>query len=235
MPARYAAIIPCYNVGKACIPVVTRTAPQVDFCVVVDDGSTDDTTEVLSKLKLNNLQILRHPKNMGKGSALVTGFRFVLQEHAEVDAVFTLDGDGQHDPSLISDFKEMFEQNRPDLIYGNRMLNASSMPAGRRSLNRFSNSIMTRICGQQIFDSQCGFRLYSKNLLNEVLNDLHTGTYVFETEILIQACRKGVRIGTVPISTIYSEQSKVLSHHNLLDVLRIARLMLAHSFRRSKN
>lgn len=235
MPAQYAAVIPCYNVGKACIPVVTQTASQVDLCVAIDDGSTDDTQAFLENLKLTNVRILSHKKNLGKGTALLTGFRFVLQEAKSIEVILTLDGDGQHDPAYIGKFKEMFEEIHPDLIYGNRMLNLAGMPTARRLLNRFSNWLMTRICGQQILDSQCGFRLYSRRLLQALIDELHTGRYVLESEILIKACRKGAKIAMIPISTIYSEQSNVLSHHNLYDVLRIARLMVSYFFRRHQS
>lgn len=235
MPAQFAALIPCYNVGKALIPVVTQTAFQVSLCVVVDDGSTDDTRKHLETLKLPNIHVLLHQKNLGKGAALLTGFRFLLQEGKSIEAVLTLDGDGQHDPSYIEKFKQVFEETRADLIYGNRMSNMSGMPTGRRLLNRFSNRLMTRICGQPIFDSQCGFRLYSQKLLAAVIDDLHTGRYVLETEILIEACQKGFKIEMIPISTIYSEQSNVLSHHNFYDVLRIGRLMVSYFFRRNES
>lgn len=235
MPVQYAAIIPCYNVGKACIPVVTQTASQVHLCVAVNDGSTDDTRAILEDLKLTNVRVLSHQNNLGKGTALLTGFRFVLQEAKSIQAILTLDGDGQHDPSYIKKFKQVFEEIHPDLIYGNRMLNLAEIPTGRRLLNRFSNWLMTRICRQQIFDSQCGFRLHSRKLLGAILDDLHTGRYVLETEILIKACREGFKIAVIPISTIYSEQSNVLSHHSLFDVLRIGRLMVSYYFRRHKS
>jgi glycosyltransferase involved in cell wall biosynthesis len=231
MPAQYAAVIPCYNVGKAILPVASATAAQVDVCVIVDDGSSDDTETHLKNLDLRNVSILSHDKNQGKGTALVTGFSWILEKKPEVNAVFTLDGDGQHDPSYIGKFKTLFDDAKPDLIYGNRMNNLSGMPKARQLLNRFSNWTMTRICGRPIFDSQCGFRLHSKSLLAEVLPTLTTNRYVLETEILVKACRRGFKIATIPISTIYSPESNVLSHHNLHDVVRIARFMVSYFFR----
>jgi glycosyltransferase involved in cell wall biosynthesis len=228
---RFAALVPCFNVGKACVPVLRQTIAQVAQCVAVDDGSSDDTYRYMQSLQSENLHLLQHPQNRGKGHALLTGFRFILSQPWEIEAILTLDGDGQHDPSLIPEFQSLYEMNRYDLIYGNRMLNLSGMPAHRRMLNAFSNWTMSRICSQAIADSQCGFRLYSTGFLEKVLDQMRTGRYEFETEILIKACRMKSRIASLTIPTIYSEQSAVLSHHSFPDVLRIAKLMAFNFFR----
>ena len=228
---RYAAIVPCYNVGRACIPVLEKTSAAVDLCIAVDDGSTDNTLASMRSLSAPNLKILTHDKNRGKGVALLTGFRAVLQEGGYA-AILTLDGDGQHDPSHISDFLTEFERAGQDLIIGNRMADRRPMPLHRQWLNRLSNWTISRVCRQPIADSQCGFRLYSANLLTRMLDHLRSGRYELETEILIKASRSGMKVGFVPVTTIYSAETNSLSHHNLFDVLRIARLVTVHFFRR---
>lgn len=230
MTSRFAALIPCYNVRRACIPVLTQASALVDLCVAVDDGSTDDTRAAMESLNLANLHILKHEKNQGKGAALVSGFRFLLEK--AVDAVITLDGDGQHDAGLIPRFTAEFASGRPDLICGNRMADQRTMPVHRKWLNRLSNRTISSICGRPIHDSQCGFRLYSKKLIATVIDDLKSGRYALETEILIKASRLGMDIRFVPVSTIYSQETNNLSHHNLYDVLRIARLVTVHFFKR---
>ena len=230
MSSRFAALIPCYNVGRACLPVITQASAQVQLCVAVDDGSSDDTHAAMQSLKLANLHILRHEKNLGKGAALVSGFRLILEER--MDAVITLDGDGQHDPSLIPEFTAEFDAGRPDLICGNRMKDHRAMPRHRQWLNRLSNRTISSICNRPILDSQCGFRLYSTKLIAAVIDELKTGRYALETEILIKASRMGLDIRFVPVSTIYSPETNSLSHHNLYDVLRIARLVAVHFFKR---
>ena len=157
----YAAVVPCYNVGKACEPVLRQTSALITTVVAVNDGSTDDTASVLSGLNLSNLSVLQHPSNRGKGAALMTGFRHLL-DTTDCDAIITLDSDGQHDPSLVPEFQHVFDSNQADLIYGNRMVRMSGMPHHRRWLNSLSNRIISRICKQRIADSQCGFRLYSR-------------------------------------------------------------------------
>jgi glycosyltransferase involved in cell wall biosynthesis len=226
MKFRYAAVIPCFNVNGACLPVLEKTAPLVRSCIAVDDGSTDNTSVSLESLKLANLTILHHPVNQGKGKALITGFRYVLSHLLDIDAVLTLDGDGQHDPSLIPHFIDEFEKNEPDLIYGNRFAHQQGMPLHRALLNGLSNRILSRICHQPIYDSQCGFRLYSRKLIQDQIDQWSTTRYELETEILIKACRQNRKIAAVPVTMIYSNEATKLSHHSLTDVFRIARVVV---------
>jgi glycosyltransferase involved in cell wall biosynthesis len=224
----YAALIPCYNVGEACVPVIRETARQVAACIVVDDGSTDDTLDWIQTVQAVNLKVVRHETNKGKGTAILTGFRLILASHPEVTAILTLDGDGQHDPALIETFIRKHQETGAELVYGNRMLNQQNMPWHRRRLNALSNRTISKICGRRILDSQCGFRLYSKKLIQTLADELKSHRYELETEILIKAARRGMKIEMAPVSTIYSKQTMKLSHHSLADVLRIARLVTTH-------
>ncbi len=226
MNARYVAIVPCYNVGEACKPVFTEILRHVPVCIAIDDGSTDNTASIVQELKIPGLKFLHHLQNLGKGAALITGFRHSLESYPELDSVITLDGDGQHDPSLIPAFIERHEQEGSDLVYGNRMADLRGMPLHRQWLNALSNGLVSRICKMTIDDSQCGFRLYSRRLLQLVLNELQSERYELETEILIRACRKKMNISSIPIPTIYSAQTSALSQHSLSDVLRIGKLLM---------
>jgi len=225
-----AVLVPCYNVGESCVAVICGAAQHADLCVAVDDGSTDDTASHMQNLRLQNLMVIRHEHNRGKGAAILTGFRSILSARPETTAIVTLDGDGQHDPGLIPEFAQKQEQTGADLVYGNRMLDQQTMPWHRRQLNALSNRLISNICKQRIFDSQCGFRLYSKGLIEALANELKSNRYELETEVLIKATQKGMRIETVPVSTIYTRQIMKLSHHSLADVLRIARLLTRYLF-----
>lgn len=226
MKYRYAAVIPCFNVGHACVPVFQETVGNVTVCIGVDDGSTDRTSEFMKQVYSENLVVLRLEKNLGKGAALITGFRYILSHFLDIDAVITLDGDGQHDPSLIPHFAEEFEKNSPDLIYGNRFASRQGMPWHREILNALSNKMMSRICRRPILDSQCGFRLYSRKLIQDQMDQWKTVHYELETEILIKTCRQQRKVASVPITMIYSRESTKLSHHSLYDVIRIARVVI---------
>jgi glycosyltransferase involved in cell wall biosynthesis len=225
MNEKYAALVPCYNVGSACEKVLKGIAQFVTIIIVVDDGSTDNTASIVQQTAVEGVQLLRHEENQGKGAALATGFTHLLQTKPNLDSVITLDGDGQHDPGLIPKFIEAREQQRVDLVYGDRMKDLTRMPHHRRWLNTLSNRLISRICRTHIDDSQCGFRLYSTALLRSVLNEVRSVRYEAETEILIRSCRKKFTITSVPISTIYSLETSALSHHSLTDVLRIGTLL----------
>ena len=225
MNTRYLAIVPCYNVGEACRPVLTQVLRHVNVCIPVDDGSTDKTASVIEELRLPGLDIVKHQTNLGKGKALITGFRHAIEKYPELDSIITLDGDGQHDPNLIPNFIQQHEQENADLVYGNRMTELREMPLHRRWLNALSNNLISGICKMRIHDSQCGFRLYSIKLLSLVLEELKSERYELETEILIRACKKQLKISWVPIPTIYSAETTALSHHSLSDVIRIGKLL----------
>jgi glycosyltransferase involved in cell wall biosynthesis len=224
MNRKYLAIVPCYNVGEACRPVLEAVLRHVDLCVAIDDGSADKTVSIIQELKLPGLKLISHPQNLGKGRALITGFRHAF-EYPELDSVITLDGDGQHDPGLIPNFIQQHEQVNAELVYGNRMTDLGTMPLHRQWLNGLSNKLVSEICKQRIYDSQCGFRLYSIHLLQLLMNELQSERYELETEILIRACKKGLNISWVPIPTIYSAETTALSHHSLSDVIRIGKLL----------
>jgi glycosyltransferase involved in cell wall biosynthesis len=225
MNTRYLAIVPCYNVGDACKPVLQQVLRHIDICIAIDDGSTDKTASVIEGLQLPGVELLKHQTNLGKGKALITGFRHAIESYPELDSIITLDGDGQHDPNLIPNFIQQHEQENADLVYGNRMTNLRGMPLHRQWLNALSNSIVSGICKMRIHDSQCGFRLYSTKLLRLVLDELRSERYEFETEILIRACKKQLKISWVPIPTIYSAETTALSNHSLSDVIRIGKLL----------
>lgn len=227
------ALIPCFNVGSACVPVIRGALDQLEVCVVVDDGSSDDTARQAESAAGdvaggNRCTVLRHERNMGKGAALLTGFRYLMEKVKDVPAVITLDGDGQHDPSLIPQFREAFQSQGAELVYGNRMSNPGRMPWHRRQLNAISSRLVSGACGQPVFDSQCGYRLYSTSLLAQTIDRAQTRRYELETELLVEACRRGFRVAPVPIPSVYSKESSGLSHHNLADVLRIGKLLLRY-------
>ena len=223
MPRGIAAIVPCFNVGSACVPVVRACSRNLDLCIVIDDGSTDDTARQVESLGASNCRTICHGKNLGKGSALITGFRHILREQPQIDAVVTLDGDGQHDPVFISEFADQFRQKKIDLIYGNRMSQPDGMPKHRRILNAIANGLVSHVCRCLIHDSQCGYRLYSRRLLCSVIEDLKTTRYEMETEILILACKRNFHVGFVPITSIYSAETTTLSRNDYPGHLRSPR------------
>jgi len=212
-----AAVIPAYNEEKHIGDVARRTRQQLDDVLVVDDGSADKTAE---RAREAGAQVIVHDKNLGKGETIKTGLRHWLDR--QFDFVIILDADGQHRPEEIDRFTAAaLSADEPKLILGTRMNDVSSMPLLRRIVNRWMSQRISAVCRQEIPDTQCGFRMLHRQLIPELLGG--AARFDYETEMLIVASRKGFRIDSVPISTVYSDE--VSSIHPVRDTLRFFKLM----------
>jgi glycosyltransferase involved in cell wall biosynthesis len=196
-----AALIPAYFEERHIFDVASRTLKQLDYVLVVDDGSTDRTSPEAERAGAN---VEHHPANRGKGAAIKTGLTKLLAK-PEVEYVVLLDGDGQHLPEEISRFLEECNRDDAALLIGNRMSDIRTMPFVRRMTNRYMSWQVSRVCGQSIPDTQCGFRMLRRDLLAPLIAAASVN-YDFETEMLAIASRLGHRIGAVPVSTVYGEE-----------------------------
>ena len=214
---KIAAVIPAYQEKKHIDDVVRRTRDKIDNVLVVDDGSNDKTAE---RAREAGAEVIVHPQNRGKGEAIKTGLRHFFNR--QFDWVFILDADGQHRPEEIDRFlAAAVSAAEPKLILGNRMNDVSSMPLVRRIVNRYMSKKISRVCRQDIPDTQCGFRLLHRQLIPDLLEG--ADRFEYESEMLIIASRKGFRIDSVSISTVYSDE--VSSIHPVRDTLRFFKLM----------
>jgi len=181
-------VIPAYNEAATIREVAARALRQCPRVVIVDDGSTDDTAAALHGLPI---ELLRNPRNEGKAAALWRGMQHALA--AGADAVITLDGDGQHRPEDIPRLIETSSRSPASIIIGSRMNNAAAFPRKRLLANRTANFWISWACGYAIEDSQSGFRLYPGTLLRDIrIAHDHAHGFVFESEILIKAARRGI-------------------------------------------
>jgi glycosyltransferase involved in cell wall biosynthesis len=211
-----AAVIPAYGEEKHIGDVVRRTRQMLEHVLVVDDGSSDKTA---ARAREAGAEVIVHPQNRGKGEAIKTGLRH--WQERDLVWVFILDADGQHRPEEIVRFIAAANSDGASLLIGNRMKNVKSMPLLRRVVNRYMSNKISKVCGTTIPDTQCGFRMLHRHLIPELLVG---GTrFDYETEMLIIASRKGFRIDSVPISTVYSDE--VSSIHPVRDTLRFFKLM----------
>lgn len=198
------AIIPCYNEAASIARIVRSVRQYVGTVIVVDDCSTDGTSE---QAQAAGAHVVRHARNQGKGVALKTGF--AVASSMNLTAAITLDGDGQHDTSEIPQFIEAFGPASCDIVVGNRMKDTQPMPFVRRYTNRFTSWAISKMVGRDIFDTQCGYRLISLEFWKAVRLDC--SRFDLESEILIKACRSGARLKQVDVRTIYfgNERSKI--------------------------
>lgn len=193
------AVIPARNEANTIREVVLAARHQVRLVIVVDDGSEDDTVDRIRDL---DLILVQRSKPGGKGAALADGFAAALDTGAE--AVVTLDGDGQHDPAAISRLIEAHYAYPGHLILGARIVNRQNQPGIRWFANRFADFWISWASGQRIPDSQTGFRLYPRTLLETV----HPSTkprhgFVFETDMLIEGARNNFPCVSVAVESIY--------------------------------
>ena len=212
-----AAIIPAYREERHIGDVVRRSRQQLDHVVVIDDGSSDNTARCAREA---GAEVIVHSQNRGKGEAIKTGLRHWLDR--QFIHVIILDADGQHLPEEIDRFIAVAAQAGDHSFFlGNRMNNLTGMPFVRRVVNRYMSNRISRICRQKIPDTQCGFRMLDRQLIPELLDG--GNRFDYETEMLIIASRKGYRIESVPITTVYSDE--VSSIHPARDTIRFFKLM----------
>ena len=212
-----AAIIPAYREEKHIGDIIRRTRKRLDHVLVVDDGSRDTTARCAREA---GAEVIVHSQNRGKGEAIKTGLRHWLDR--QFIHVIILDSDGQHLPEEIDHFIGAAAQAEDRSFFlGNRMNNLTGMPFVRRVVNRYMSNRISRICRQEISDTQCGFRMLDRQLIPELLEG--GNRFDYETEMLIIASRKGYRIESVPITTVYSDEvSKI---HPARDTIRFFKLM----------
>jgi len=218
---RLAAVIPAYNEVATIGDVAERTLALLRSVIVVDDGSTDGTAAALASLPVT---LVRNPRNLGKAASLWRGIALALAEG--VDAVVTLDADGQHRPEDIPRLLEAHRRDPAALVIGARLHDNSGIPSERYYANRFANFWIAWAAGQRMKDSQSGFRAYPASLLRALPARMgRAAGFVFESEVLIEAGRRGTRLEWVPIPAIYEARGRPSHFRPIVDVALITRMV----------
>jgi glycosyltransferase involved in cell wall biosynthesis len=209
------ALIPAYEEGPRIAGVVASARHHLPV-VVVDDGSSDDTAAAAVTA---GATVLRQVPNAGKGAALRAGFRHALE--VGVEAVVTLDADGQHDPDEIPAFLAAFAASRPGLIIGRR--DFAAMPPVRRASNIIGGWTLSAALGRSVPDNQSGYRLVGRQLMRALLDSDESG-FEFEVEMIARCLALGLPITWVPIRTIYAgEPSHIRPWRHFTEFVRVTR------------
>lgn len=215
----YCVIIPTYNNEKTLEGVISGVLKITENIIVVNDGSTDTTGDILKKFSF--LTIISYEKNQGKGHAIQKGFEAAISR-GYLYAV-TIDSDGQHFPEDILTLISPINNESDKLIIGARNLAPEALSKGSSFANRFSNFWYRFLTGIKLPDTQTGFRLYP--LVPLAGMRFYTGKYEFELEVLVRAAWKGIEIESVPIRVFYPSRTERVSHFRpFMDFFRIGLL-----------
>lgn len=214
----FAVVIPAYNEAATIRDIATRALKFSELVIIVNDGSSDGTTQALDNLPVT---VLNNPINVGKGESLSRAALYALQ--LGVEAVVTLDGDGQHQPEDIPLLLAAAAVHQNTIIIAARLRSRHSAPPLRRFANSFADFWISWAAGHRIRDSQSGFRLYPVPVFRA-----HTGSstgFTFESEILINAAHQGIYTSSVAIDTIYNKQARPSHYRPTADTLSIVRMV----------
>ena len=199
------ACIPAYNEESNIERLVKSSQNYVDTVIVCDDASTDNTAFMAKKA---GAVVISHKTNKGYGAAIISLFNYARENNADV--MVTLDGDGQHDPDQIPLLLNTITQHNVDVVIGSRFLNSNTESPGYRKTGiKIITSAVNYGTDLKVSDSQSGFRVYSKNAINEI-HPTENGMSV-STEILLKISNKKLSLAEIPITVSYDGDT---SEHN---------------------
>ncbi len=216
---RCCVVLPTYNNSKTLQRVTNGVLEFTSDIIVVNDGSTDETKEIL--VRYPQIIQLHQSKNIGKGHALKIGFK-----HARAigfEYAITLDTDGQHFPVDIPNFIGTLDasSNKNILIIGDRNMNKANVLASSAKGNRVSTFWMKAATGLKLRDSQSGFRLYPIKHMEDIRFMKSTKKFEFEIEAIVKSFWSGTEIHHVPIHVLYDMNERVSHFRPFMDIARM--------------
>lgn len=198
--------IPVYNERRHVVEVSTEARRFVSDVVVIDDGSTDGTADLLDSL--SGIAVVRHRENLGYGASLASAFEHAVRHGYEW--VITMDCDHQHEPASIPSFLAAAASDQYDIISGSRYLaafvGADAPPAERREINGRITRLLNDRLGLRISDAFCGFKAYRVAILDTLR--ITVPGYAMPLQLWVQAWRAGLRITELPVKLIYNDPSR---------------------------
>ena len=214
---RCVVIMPTYNNAGTIATVISDVKEFATDVIVVNDGSTDETAQILASIE--DIKVVDYSENKGKGYALKLGLQKAYEWGYRY--AITIDSDGQHYADDIPTFLDKIEEKPDSLLIGARNLTAENMPSKNTFANKFSNFWYKVETGQVLSDTQSGYRLYPLDKLQKI--HFLTRRYEFEVEIIVRAAWRGVNVENVPIKVYYPPVEERVSHFRpLQDFTRIS-------------
>lgn len=208
-------IVPTYNNHKTLKRVLDSVLLYTANIIVVNDGSTDETSQILEDYP--QLVQIHFPKNSGKGMALRKGFKEAIR--LGYDFAITIDSDGQHFASDIPSFISEISNDNPILLIGSRNMMQEGVPKKSSFGNKFSNFWFWFETGTRLEDTQSGFRLYP---LQHIPKNYFTSKFEFEIEVIVRTAWKGIQVKNIPIKVLYDPAERVSHFRPFQDFTRIS-------------
>lgn len=199
-------LIPTYNNAKVLKSVIEDVLQYTNNIIVINDGSTDDTLEIIEPF--DNIEHLTYEQNEGKGFALRSGMK--LAENLGYEFAISIDSDGQHFAKDLPQFINKLEENKNAIIIGARNMDGQDQKQGSSFANKFSNFWFLVETAIKLPDTQSGYRLYPLKKVNKL--NYFTSKYEFEIEVIVRNSWRGLDIVAVPISVFYPEEDERISH-----------------------
>lgn len=212
-------LIATYNNAATLGNVISEVLEYTSNIIIVNDGSTDNTLEILEAYK-NQISLISYKQNQGKGWALRQGFK-KARELNYINCI-SIDSDAQHFPSDLPKFIDKLEQSqKATLVLGNRNMNQEGIPSKSSFGNRFSNFWFWVETGKKQPDTQTGYRLYPISEYDDI--NFRTRKFEFEIEVLIRSAWRDIDIETVDVEVKYFEGDERVSHFRpFMDFFRIS-------------
>ena len=200
-------------------------------CIVVDDGSTDQTAQLA---RVSGADVVSHSMNLGQGFSMITGFHAIQRE--AFDFVICMDGDGQHDPVHIPAFIDKLNETNADMVVGSRRLgtNYSTAPFFRKTFLPLFTLLINAITGYRLTDAMSGFRAFRMESLSRMIPifDSLIEPQYYVSEMYIRFSRSGLRIEEVPIDMQprgHGQSYKGFVRYGMGVLKAIIRAILSHS------
>ena len=223
---KHIALIPAYQPDKELIQVISGLAERNFMVITVDDGSGQEY-ETIFRLASVKSVVLTHKVNQGKGEALKTGMRYIMEQIKEPYLIVTADADGQHQIQDILNVCAEAEQHPESLVLGSRKFEGH-VPLRSRFGNAVTRTVYRLCSGVSVYDTQTGLRAFTNQLTEKMLS-VEGSRYEYEMNVLMYSAKTGIPIREIWISTVYLNENASSHFHAVRDSFRIYKEILKFS------
>lgn len=231
MTDNFVVVIPSYEPdNKLCVYVRDLKNNGINNIIVVNDGSSKNYSAYFDEAKNIGAIVLHYTKNMGKGYALKTAFRYIQDSMSNISAVVTADSDGQHTVKDVLKVLDGLDKHNNSLILGARDFNLSHVPFKSRFGNKTTSLVYKIFYGQYLLDTQTGLRAFNINYIKDMLS-VQGNRFEYEMNMLIYFSMNKYPINSVLIDTIYENNNDGTHFHPIKDSVRIYKVLLSNIFK----